>query len=180
MSYKALPEYIAVEANLQDNNIPMTPAELHGLITGLIVGQLPQKQGIKTLYDYAHDGKPWNDNAESMIQELYEITHTELVGEGLELNLTLLQPEESPLIDRAEALTDWVSMFISGIGLSGIALDKAPSSIKEIMKDLYEITKLGIDEDEMEEQAALFEQVLEHTKVCAMTCFIEFSKVYGK
>lgn len=178
MSYKVLPEYIAVESILQENHIAMTPAELHGLLTGFIAGQLPEENWLRTLYDYTSDGEVWDDAAKSITQEIYEITRSEIDGEGIDLRLTLLQPDDAPLMDRAEALADWVSLFISGIGLSGIEINKAPDSVKEIMNDLHEITQLGIDdEDDIEEQAALFEQVIEHVKVCVLTCFVEFAKM---
>lgn len=178
MNYQVLPEYIAVEASLQDSNIAMTPAELHGLLTGFIVGQLPVTDWLNALYDFTKDGIEWDEAAKSIAQEMYEITRAEIDGEGIDIRLTLLQPEEAPLMDRAETLADWVSLFISGLGLSGIALDKAPQSVKEVMNDLSEITQLGIDEEgDMQEQESLFEQVVEHVKVCVLTCFVELNKM---
>lgn len=49
--------------------------------------------------------------------------------------------------------------------------------ITEALADLQEISQLGIDEDEdLEEQAALFEQVVEHVRMCVLSCHSELGQ----
>ena len=56
-------------------------------------------------------------------------------------------------------------------------LKKASTDVKEALADLEEIAKLGIDEDDdMQEQAQLLEQVIEHVKACALTIHAEFGQ----
>ncbi len=67
-----------------------------------------------------------------------------------------------------------VGAFIAGIGLVGVTAGKLSDDAKEVLTDLTEIAQLGIDEDDdMEEQALLLEQVIEHVRVCAMTLHAE-------
>lgn len=50
-------------------------------------------------------------------------------------------------------------------------------AVTEALADLQEIAQLGIDEDDdMEEQAALFEQVVEHVRMCVLSCHSELGQ----
>ncbi len=49
------------------------------------------------------------------------------------------------------------STTCSGLGLVGAQLNKASEGTKEALADLEEMAKLGIDEDDLEEQAQLLE-----------------------
>ncbi|GAM67368.1 conserved exported protein precursor [Vibrio sp. JCM 19236] len=52
----------------------------------------------------------------------------------------------------------------------GAKVDKASEQAQEALEDLLEISKLEIDpEDDLQEQALLLEQVVEHVKVCVLT-----------
>ncbi|UJF19044.1 YecA family protein [Vibrio sp. SS-MA-C1-2] len=180
MSKTTLPEYIAVESALKTDGLAVMPAELHGLLTGMISGGLPLDNSWQPLLnDYTNEGMAWPRTAKQVATELYQATVDEL-NEG-EFSLTLLLPTEEgnmeQLVDQAEALTQWVNHFMSGIGLSGLKLDSAPNEIKEIFADLQQIAQLGIDEEsDLEEQANLLEQVIEHVRVCALTCHTEFGQ----
>ena len=46
-----------------------------------------------------------------------------------------------------------------------------------LLADLQEISQLGIDEDDdLEDQAALFEQVVEHVRMCVLSCHSELGQ----
>ncbi len=94
------------------------------------------------------------------------------------MELSLLLPDEAGeegLFALADGVSDFVNHFISGMGLAGIAIDKASDDAKEALADLEEIAKLGIDEDDdLGEQALLLEQVIEHVKACVLTIHAEF------
>jgi hypothetical protein len=107
-------------------------------------------------------------------ENVLSVTTQELVGSEMTLSL-LLPAEDSDIFERADAVSEWVNHFISGLGLVNVSLQKASEDVKEALADLEEMGKLGIDEDDdLAEQADLLEQVIEHIKVCVLTIHAEY------
>lgn len=178
MSEITLPEYRSIAAELQSASLTVTPAELHGLLVGMLSGGLAinDQTWQPILFDYTNDGMGWPTTALAFAQTVFKVTANELTGSSMELSLLL--PDESGeegLFALADSLSDFVNHFISGLGLAGIALNNASDDAKEALADLEEIAKLGIDEDDdFGEQAQLLEQVIEHVKACVLTIHAEF------
>ncbi len=178
MSEITLPEYQSIAAELQSASLAVTPAELHGLLVGMLSGGLAinDQNWQPILFDYTNDGMGWPTTALAFAQTVFKVTANELTGSSMELSLLL--PDESGeegLFALADSLSDFVNHFISGLGLTGIALNNASDDAKEALADLEEIAKLGIDEDDdFGEQAQLLEQVIEHVKACVLTIHAEF------
>ncbi|WP_086983032.1 YecA/YgfB family protein [Vibrio aphrogenes] len=170
MSDSSLPDYHQALVELTTAALSVTPAELQGLIAGMLSGGMkPDNDNWKTiLFDYTNDGMGWPVNAANLAESIFAYAVKELSGTSMEL--TMLLPEEDELLNYADAVSDWVNHFISGIGLAGSQLSKLSAETKEALADLEEIAKLGIDEeDDLNEQAILLEQVIEHVKVCVLT-----------
>ncbi|MCD9467409.1 YecA family protein [Photobacterium iliopiscarium] len=178
MSEITLPTYQAVEAELKEQGLAAMPAELHGLLSGMICGGLAvdDESWAGPVCDYANEGEPMTDGAKMIVRTLFSTTADELIGGGFEFSLLMPDDDES-LSDRAEALTEWVNSFISGLGLMDLQKNQLSEEITEALADLQEISQLGIDEDEdLEEQAALFEQVVEHVRMCVLSCHSELGQ----
>ncbi|OEF27770.1 YecA family protein [Vibrio rumoiensis] len=170
MSDIRLPDYTTAQTELTTASLSVTPAELQGLITGMLSGGLTlEDDSWKTiLFDYTNDGMGWPSKAAVLADTIYALSVEELIK--ADVVLSLLLPDENDLIHYADAVSDWVNHFISGLGLAGSSLAKLSSETKEALSDLEEISKLGIDEDDdLQEQAILLEQVIEHVKVCVLT-----------
>lgn len=121
------------------------------------------------LYDFTNEGMAWPNEAKLLASQCLTIIKEQLTSDDLSFSL-LVPAEESDLIDRADALSEWINCYIAGIGLMNIKQKDLDSDVKEALSDLSEIAQLGVDEDDdMEEQSELFEQVFEHVRVCAMT-----------
>ncbi|WP_375752577.1 YecA family protein [Vibrio sp. HN007] len=178
MSEITLPEYLSVETELQSSDLSVSPAELHGLLTGMLSGglSLNDQSWQPLIFDYTNDGMGWGTRALAVAETILKTTTTELTGTGMDISI-LLPDEESNLLDLADALSEWVNHFISGLGLINVSLKDMPEDVKEALTDLEEIGKLGIDEDDdMEEQADLLEQVIEHVKACVLTIHAQYGK----
>ncbi|MFB9135254.1 YecA family protein [Vibrio sp. AK197] len=176
MSETSLPEYQSVASTLQSASLAVTPAELHGLLCGMLSGGLnSQDQSWQPiLFDYTNDGMAWPSNAAQVATSLLELSSKEFHSNALSVSL-LLPDDDSDIFQQADAVSDWVNHFISGLGLIGADIKKASKEAKEALADLEEIAKLGIDEDDdLEEQGALLIQVIEHIKVCVLTVHAEF------
>ena len=178
MSEITLPEYQSIAAELKSASLAVTPAELHGLLVGMLSGGLAinDQTWQPILFDYTNEGMGWPSSALGLAQRVFQVTVNELTGTSMELSLLLPdEAGEEGLFALADGVSDFVNHFISGMGLAGIAIDKASDDAKEALTDLEEIAKLGIDEDDdLGEQALLLEQVIEHVKACVLTIHAEF------
>ena len=177
MSEITLPEYQSIAAELKSASLAVTPAELHGLLVGMLSGGLAinDQTWQPILFDYTNEGMGWPSSALGLAQSVFQVTVNELTGTSMELSLLLPdEADEEGLFALADGVSDFVNHFISGMGLAGIAIDKASDDAKEALTDLEEIAKLGIDEDDdLGEQALLLEQVIEHVKACVLTIHAE-------
>ncbi|WP_051118013.1 YecA family protein [Vibrio campbellii] len=178
MSEITLPEYQSIAVELKSASLAVTPAELHGLLVGMLSGGLAinDQTWQPILFDYTNEGMGWPSSALGLAQSVFQVTVNELTGTSMELSLLLPdEAGEEGLFALADGVSDFVNHFISGMGLAGIAIDKASDDAKEALTDLEEIAKLGIDEDDdLGEQALLLEQVIEHVKACVLTIHAEF------
>ena len=176
MSEITLPEYVTAASELQSSELSVTPAELQGLLAGMLSGGLSLNDNSwqPLIYDYTNDGMGWPVRALTIAESVMSVTRKELTGSGMELSL-LLPGDDAGIFELADALSEWVNHFISGMGLVNVKLKNAPEDVKEALSDLEEIAKLGIDEDDdLNEQAELLEQVIEHVKACVLTIHAEY------
>ncbi|WP_282176940.1 YecA family protein [Vibrio nereis] len=180
MSESHLPDYLTLASELQSAGIAVNPSELHGLLAGMLSGglSLTDKSWQPMVFDYTNDGMGWPMQVLKLAEKTLDATISDLTGSGMDIDILLPDEEASAsLFDMADGLAEWVNHFISGLGLVNAELKKASKDVKEALADLEEISKLGIDEDDdMEEQAQLLEQVVEHVKACVLTIHAEFGQ----
>ncbi|WP_162045589.1 YecA/YgfB family protein [Vibrio taketomensis] len=180
MSNITLPDYLTFASEMQSAGLAVNPSELHGLLTGMLSGglSLTDKSWQPLIFDYTNEGMGWPDKALQQAQKTLDATIKELTGTDMELSLLLPDEEASAsLFDMADGVADWINHFISGLGLVNANLKQASNQAKEALSDLEEMAKLGIDEDDdLQEQAVLLEQVIEHIKVCVLTIHAEFGQ----
>jgi yecA family protein len=177
MTDSQLPNYSAFSETLKSASLAVTPAELHGLLTGLLSGGLnvSDHSWQPLLFDYTNEGMGWPVAALTLAEKTLSHTAQEMGQEHFFLSLLL--PDDAGdegVFVQADALSEWVNHFISGLGLSRLDVKSLPDGAKEALTDLEEIAKLAIDEeDDLAEQALLLEQVIEHVKVCVLTIHAE-------
>ncbi|MGL5799451.1 MAG: UPF0149 family protein, partial [Plesiomonas sp.] len=71
----------------------------------------------------------------------------------------------------------WVSQFLVGLGIAQPDLKKTPDEVGEVIDDLVNISQLGYDEEEdQEELAQSLEEVAEYVRMAAMLCFNAFAE----
>ena len=69
-----------------------------------------------------------------------------------------------------QALVDWCSGFISGLGLSGqLTDDSMDTTVKEILEDFMEMTRMDIDVTAGEEHEMAFTEIEEYVRAGVMT-----------
>ena len=193
MSDVKLPAYETLEPMLKEQGLAVTPSELHGLLCGMICGGMAVdgEQWLAPVSDYANQGDTLTDGAKMVVRSVFDAASAELGGltqtlftstaaelAEMEFDVALLLPAEgSELMLRAEALSEWVTNFISGLGLMGMAKKQLSDDVTEAVAALEEIAQLGIDEDEdMQEQAMLFDNVVAYVPECVLTCLVGLSQ----
>lgn len=165
--------YIQCAKTLSSDNLAVSAAELHGLITGVLCAGIDDKTDrLVLLYDYTSQGDIWPNNSKALAETLFNQTSSELNSELLDF--TLLLPEDDAILaDQAVALADWVSGFLAGFGIAGSTQSPSKES-KEILEDLAQIAQLGIEEDveELDQLPLLFE-IREHVRICVLSLYTD-------
>lgn len=189
--FLSIPDYTTFSELLHEHEVALTPAEMHGLLTGLIVGNLQTKSWTAVLYDMTNEGIAYPQALRDEIIKLYDFTRKLLEGGEYTFDLYLPKDheeslesnhseeaidEEANLYLRIEALSGWVNHFLLGLGLSQQNLSQLPSEEAELLEDLRDIAKLGFDEDDSASdlEEALIE-VSEYVRMAAIVFFDYFA-----
>jgi uncharacterized protein YgfB (UPF0149 family) len=173
--------YDDLERVLRDARSLQEPAEAHGTLAGALCSS-----GDYGLLEWVHEILP-DDSPEdqalqsSVLQKVYDAMVRTLAGN--EADFTPLLPEDDvPLSERADALSLWCQGFLYGLG-SGPASDpsKVSAEAGEIIQDLTEITHVGVEADEQnEENETAFAEVVEFVRGGVQLLFVEFAPARGQ
>ncbi|MFN7097392.1 MAG: UPF0149 family protein [Gammaproteobacteria bacterium] len=177
-----IPSYEDIKSALSTVHNLVTPAELHGILCGLICA------GLNKL-----DAK---DVPETLMLELPEHLDTSTINNTLnmlfnntqdqikhfELDFQLLLPDDdTPLDERAYEFGKWCEGFIVGIGLSD-----APHSYRDqrevgdILYKLNEAAKIQFEHlDFTEEDEHIFMEVTEFVRLAVFAIYQELSDDSG-
>lgn len=170
-----LPTYSKISTTLASDKISISPAEMQGLLFGMLCAGFCEENGswMQILQEVTNDDKPWPLSSIQLATDCFNMALNQLTDSKISLEL-LLPENQSSFLQRAEALTQWVSAFMTGFGLVHINSGKLSKDAMEIFNDLTSIAQLGIDEDASDaEQEELLEVVIEHVKMCALTLYVE-------
>ena len=161
-------EYYDVADALQGASASVNAADCHGLLTGLIcaAGFAEQKLWVAEVFDAYNPKDASQAQALRVLQSLSEATLTGLNSADLDFQ-PLLPDDEESLRERTEALADWCSGFLSGLGMGGLARqDELPEEVAELVQDLTQISRVDFDiENPDEQEQSAFFEVLEYVRV---------------
>lgn len=174
------PNYHEVKHALETAHNLVTPAELHGILCGLICAGLSR----------------WDENTipETLMLELPEdadtttihetlntlFTHTKEKIQAFELDFQLLLPEEDePLDARAQEFGKWCEGFILGMGLSDVPHTyHDQNEVDDILYKLSEAAKISFhDLSFSEEDETMFAEVTEFIRLSVFAIYQELSGV---
>jgi uncharacterized protein YgfB (UPF0149 family) len=166
---------------LRDARALPDPAEAHGSLAGALCSS--RNYGlIEWLHEILPEDSP--DEAalqSSVLQNVYDSMVRSLGGNDANFE-PLLPDDDAPLVERAEALSSWCQGFLYGLG-SGNTADpsKVSSEAGEIIRDLTEITHVGVaDDEENEENETAFAEVVEFVRVGVQLLFVELAPARGE
>lgn len=138
---------------LTENDSPTDPAEIHGMLCGLICmgrranGQFWLDSVLKLLNSQA----PIIARYQGMLINLYDVSCRQLIGMDSDFQL-LLPSENSSLIGQAEALSNWCKGFLAGLHMTGGVLEESISRESiEGLQTMEEIANLDFVKIEINE-----------------------------
>jgi len=156
-------------------------AEAHGILAGALCSSRDYGL-IEWLGEILPDDAPDTEALQSpVLQNIYSSMVRTLVGSDADFE-PLLPDDDSPLAERADALSHWCQGFLYGLG-SGTTPDPGNVSIEagEIIRDFTEITHVGVDADEQnEENEVAFAEVVEFVRVGVQLLFVELAPARGE
>ncbi|WP_067708875.1 MULTISPECIES: YecA family protein [unclassified Erwinia] len=173
-----MPGYDQLASVLTQQGVGMTPAEMHGLISGMICGGNNDTSWKALVHDLTNEGMAFSQSLALPLQQLHQGIVDALEEEGFLFQLYLPEDDDITVFDRADALAGWVNHFLLGLGVSQPKLDKVTGETGEAIDDLRTIAQLGYDEDEdQEELEQSLEEVIEYVRVAALLCHDTFTHV---
>jgi uncharacterized protein YgfB (UPF0149 family) len=164
--------YAQLQRLMEDCRALTDPAEAHGSLAGALCAS--DNYGLDDwLAEILPEGAQAGA-AGACLRELYDATRSALASEQMGFDL-LMPDDDEPIERRATALTLWCNGFVYGLGTGGAA-DPArlPGDAGEIVRDLAEITRAGVDEREgLEANEAALAELVEFVRVGVQVVFEE-------
>ncbi|MCU5774588.1 YecA family protein [Erwiniaceae bacterium BAC15a-03b] len=172
-----MPGYNTLASALTQQGVGMTPAEMHGLISGIICGGPGDRNWQTLVHELTNEGLAFSQALSQPLQQLHQGISEMLEDDGFLFQLYLPDEDDITVFDRADALAGWVNHFLLGLGVTQPKLDKVKGETGEAIDDLRTISQLGYDEDEdQEELENSLEEIIEYVRVAALLCHDTFTR----
>lgn len=149
-------------------------AEAHGTLTGALCAAKAYRLD-DWLGEILPDGRADPLTRESC-RSYFDATAQALCGIDMAFDV-LLPDDEQPIAARAAALGHWCQGFLYGLGTSAIDdVTRLPGEVGEIVRDLSEITRIGVDGDEsLESNEDAYAELVEFVRVGVQLLFEELA-----
>ncbi|MCC5854583.1 MAG: UPF0149 family protein [Idiomarina sp.] len=163
---------------LEQEDMIVSAAELHGMLTGLLASGQRAHGGdwLLIVADLANEGNTFSSRMNQQLETL-----AKEIREGLgcpELSFQPLLPgDEEALTERLSALTEWTQCFLVGFGVNQQNLAKASEDLREAIQDMAEIARLSPDVNAGEDDERAFYEVCEYVRISAIMCFNELGNM---
>ena len=180
---QTLPEIGPLEDLLFQLDAAMGAIEAHGALCGMLCAQgstEASKWLVHVLGEHQGEGNARLQEAAARLMRLYQATTAQINDSEVDFELYLPDDDE-PLEDRVEALAVWCQGFVYGLAAGGVKQDtRLPDDSQELIRDFVEISRLGAQSLEDDEDAAALEQdevafteVLEYVRMGAVLIYEE-------
>lgn len=165
-------DYAQIQRSLAASHALADPAEAHGTLAGALCALGPYR-----LEDWLAEILPDGGStgaADPALATLYSSTVASLSGRDMQFDL-LIPSDDCSLEERTRALTSWCTGFLYGLGSNGAAdPQRLPGDLGEILRDLTEITRAGVDaNDSVEANESALAELVEFVRVGVQLVFDE-------
>jgi uncharacterized protein YgfB (UPF0149 family) len=171
--------YTEIQRVLLEERSMSEPAEAHGTLAGSLCTAVTYRFE-DWLLEILPEGRAQAAAAAAALREVYARTAQSLVGTEPAFDL-LLPEDEQPIDARTAALAQWCQGFLYGLGSRVIQdASRLPGDVGEVVRDLSEITRVGIDDDDsVESNENAFTELVEFVRVGVQLVFAELEPVRG-
>lgn len=171
-----MPVYTVMNQLLNQQGVGLTPAEMHGLLSGLLCGGNKDSSWQPLVHDLTNEGLAFGHELAESLRSMHAATSDALEDDGFLFQLYLPEGDDVSVFDRADALSGWVNHFLLGLGMVQPKLDKVRDETGEAIDDLRNIAQLGYEEDENQEELEMsLEEIIEYVRVAALLCHDTFT-----
>ena len=147
---------------------PMDPAELHGLLCGLLCAdpKLDRERWLDVARAELADGATLAEPVRDALAKLLEFGSAQLSADDGAVT-PLLPDDDAPLRQRAEALGSWCQGLLYGLGLAGPdRRDGWSAESQEFLQDATQIAQVGFETDQATEADEIaYAEVVEYLRV---------------
>lgn len=172
--------YESVSQALETHDIAAEPAEIQGMLVGMLAGGMPMQsmEWSDALCDFVNQGEPFPQEVEAQLNGIFQQSCDQLAEADFALGLYI--PDDDVNINlRGQALIQWVQGFLLGFGLHQNDLSQASEDVQEVIADLADISRMDDEMTDDEDSEQAFTEVSEYVRVSAMLCFSEFAATQG-
>lgn len=162
---------------LEKHQVFVMPAEVHGVISGLLSCglEIESKEYLALLSDVFNEGQSFSGELKTFLSSMYTHVSTQLNDKELQFELYLPEEEET-LSDQANAVIAWISGFLLGFGLKQKDYGRLSADVKEVIQDFTEISKLDTHFDETDEDVQALYEIVEYVRISTLLCFAELGE----
>jgi len=161
-----LPGYDSIDAILLAQGVSISPAEVQGILSGVLC--LPDAAKVDWLElilsaDVGAALSPGKEFSELLLS-LFHITQAQLADS--EFGFSLLLPEQDAgIVARAEALASWSRGFLLGISATGLTAENCSDTVREILADIVELSGIDAGEEDQAEAERALAEIEEYLRV---------------
>ncbi|MDX9873281.1 MAG: UPF0149 family protein [Spongiibacteraceae bacterium] len=160
------PDFAELNELLQQYGAMLSPAELHGLLSGTLAAgrRYSRPEWLRVIQEQDGLSSPPDERTGDALFRLYEYTQAALTTDAFDFE-PLLADEDAPLTVRAATLGHWCHGFLSGFGLAGGRA--ADAEIEEALRDIAAVAQV-VAEDESEASENDFFTVSEYIRLAVL------------
>ncbi len=158
-------------------------AQAHGLLTGrlAIAGVPAAPDWLLQVLEGTDEANALRAESQRILDVLYQSTYWQL-SERLSEFEPVLPADEEDVALRAEALGHWCEGFLHGLVSakhSEALRDRlAAKPLSDIIKDLLQITRAGLDdESDEDDNESAYVELVEYVRVAAQLCYEELADI---
>ncbi|HWS02338.1 MAG TPA: UPF0149 family protein [Gammaproteobacteria bacterium] len=168
MQQHGRPDYLELEQALGRAEAVASPAEVHGLLCGLLcaAGRLEENSWLAQVFVEVDNQNVAFQQGRAAVQQLASWTVSAMNDPVLGMDL-VLPADAEPLAERTAALGEWCQGYLLGLAAGGVTQDtQLPEDAAELIRDFTDIAAAGFEVDASdEEDEVAFTDVVEYVRV---------------
>jgi yecA family protein len=176
-------DYDTLEESLKRCGSNWDAAQTHGLLTGrlAIAGVPAGPDWLLQVLEGVEEGNALREESQKHLDTLYQSTFWQL-SERLSEFEPLLPDDADDVGLRTAALAHWCEGFLHGLvsAKHGDILKQrlGAEPLSDIIKDMLQITRAGLDEElDEEENESAYVELVEYLRVAAQLCYEELADI---